>query len=215
MTERQVPDMAVDVPMPDMFDEDATAEYFGRRIGQELTAVMFSMNYLSEIDDNADLAKRLDPRHFTQSPAPTALLDGANRAELGSWAKECARQLTDIRPSDAPGIVGRILATGHGWAKNSGYDPQAHQWLAGAGLLLVELCPQHHVRDAIEVIDTFHAGMLKQAVPSNEEMAQRYPVAAIHVAAAMTGWLYSQPACVPDQIAVKSDLLAKAQEILN
>jgi hypothetical protein len=137
------------------------------------------------------------------------------QAAAGTWAELATDEIRHIRPSDASGVATWIIGQGHEWCQESGFDPTANSTRDGATPLLHALCPTEHVEHALDVLDMFWQEIVFHRPPSIEETAARYPVATLHVAAAMTGALFAEPACVPDRAATQMKLAEFNRKIVG
>lgn len=216
---RLITGMAPDEPMPAKDGPAGPRAHYARKIEQGLHGVLFLLNYIAFV---ADGGFDVPDEHFAPRREDESEQDHADRikaatllaqaqAAAGNWAQLCADELRHIRPSDAGAVAEFMIAQGHKWCRESGFDHTANQLCRGALPLLEALCPASHLPRAREVVDMFWWEIVERRPPSIAETARRYPIATIHVAAAMTGWLFSQPECVPDRAQAQRELIELGQ----
>lgn len=218
-----VPGMARDQAMPSVDGPAGPAAYHQRVLDNALHATLFLLNYVAFIADGGfDVPiERFAPQRADEtdetyrSRRDAARLQVELQAAAGDWAQLCAEEISHIRPSDAAAVATFIIAQGAVWCRESSFDPSANGFRDGATPLLEALCPAEHRQQAFDVLDTYWADIGVHRPPPIEQTAGRDPIATIHVAAAMTGWLFSEPACVPDRTTAQRRLIEQGHKILN
>lgn len=215
--------MAMDVPIPRKDAPAGPMAYYARVIEQGLHANLFLLNYVGFVADGGfdvpleQFAPQRDDETDEQyeQRRTAARTQVEVQAATGNWKDLCADELRLTKPSDAGEVAKNIIGEGFEWCRDSGFDPSANGYRDGATPLLDALCPAEHRKRAGEVLDMFWNEMVVNRPPSIEETAARYPIATIHVAGAMTAWLFSEPACVPDRTATQMKLIEKGQKFAD
>ncbi|MDT7787236.1 MAG: hypothetical protein QOF58_5655 [Pseudonocardiales bacterium] len=177
--------MAIDVPMPRRDDPAVPGSFKARTLEQHMHAMLFLLNYLAYVQDSEFEISRAHPR-------PAGAGTGVVRGDGYGWAAQCADELRNTRPSDAPGVVAAILVQDHKWCQQSGFDPTANFYLANATPLLDALCPAEHRDEAGVVLAKFWDEIVRHDQPSLTEAAVRFPIATVHVTAAMAAAVFAQ-----------------------
>jgi hypothetical protein len=77
------------------------------------------------------------------------------------------------------------------------------------------MCPPEHLDRALDVLKMFWDEIVFKRPPTIHETAARYPIATLHVTAAMTAGLFTNPACVPDRVAAQQKLSEVSQRIVD
>lgn len=215
--------VATNAPIPHTAGPSTPAPYRGRALTQALHANLFLLNYVAFVADGgfdvpveyfAPRAEDETDEEYQKRRTATRTLVEA-QAAAGSWKDLCAEELRQVKPSDAGKVAIHILGQGFDWCRESGFDPTANGYRDGATPLLDALCPTEHRQTAGMVLDTFWRQIALKQPPSIEETAARHPIATIHVAAAMTAWLFSEPACVPDRTATQMKLIEQGEKLVN
>jgi hypothetical protein len=215
-------------PMPDPFVRDAPvgtrlAPRTRRELSHSVDANLFLLNYMQWVDEgglqNSHLAD-FEPQRDGEPEADAAeRMQAAHRLLNGisSWTDMCASVLREVHTNDALALIEHIAKVGTTWLDESGYVPDPAAWRTGTRLLLAVQCPAVHWSEALGLLDLRLAMIANtQGEYSPERMAwergaRDYPVAAIHVAAAMVAWLYGQDGVVPDHKAAIRKLAEDAQ----
>ncbi|MFI5736092.1 hypothetical protein ACIA49_38620 [Kribbella sp. NPDC051587] len=216
---RVVPGMAEDDPL--IADPNSRA-YILRAIRWSARAQMFLLNYLSYADDGGfSVPGHGAPREDGETDEQYELRRDVTRglvevqAALGSWAELAAEDLRQIMPSDAGHVAGLIFSAGIRWGTATNFEAAPNDLRDGARPYLDAMCPEHHRDDAEQVLTGLMTeltlGLMTGIVATEdddpiERSAGAQPIATIHVVAAITTWLYQQPACVPDRPAVLQEL---------
>lgn len=227
-TVRAVTGMAADIPMPtlrpDLPKSDSKQHrYWTRVVEHQLHGVQLLWNYVAFVDQGGFNvpSEHFGPRRddepdeqYQQRVAAARALKEV-QAAAGTWAELATDEIGHIRPSDAGGVAMWIIGQGHDWCRESGFDATANDYRDGASPLLDALCPAEHRQRAAEVLNMFWEEIVFHRPPSIEETATRYPIATLHVAAAMTGGLFANPACVPDRTATQMKLAEFNKKIVN
>jgi hypothetical protein len=215
--------MARDVPMPPKDGPQGQEPHMRRLVEQGMHGLLFLLNYISYIEQGGfDVpAEQFAPKRGDETDEQfakrreVARLLKETQAAAGSWAELCTEELRHIRPSDASGVVHVILDEGFKWCTESGYDATADGYRDGALPLLHAMCPDEHRHEALDVLDMFWNEIAFKRNPAIKETSARYPIGTIHTAAAMTGWLFSEPACVPDRATTKMNLIQLTKRYTN
>lgn len=216
---RMVAGMAEDIARP---TETESLQYHRRTLEWSLHGNLFLMNYLSYVEDGGfSVPGHGKPRAADETAEEYVALRDAKRALVevqaaaGTWAELCVEELRHIMPSDAASIAAALLGHGFSWCTASGFDPTPNAMRAGATPLLDAVCPWEHRDQAGEVLTVIWGGMVTDQVAVVGTAAAVHPIATIHVAAAITAWLYSQPDCVPDQLAAKMEIIEQTEKALK
>ncbi|SRR6266567_5738504 len=225
---RVVPGMAPDVAMPVKYahlpdGHPRQFPYWKRVLEQYLHGVQFLFNYLAFVEDGGfDVpAEHLAPRREDetveqyQQRHEVVRLIKETQAAAGSWAEFGVEEVRSIRPADAGAVALWLIGQSHEWCQESGFDPSANLSRAVATPLLHAMCPPEHLSRALEVLDMFWLEVVEKRPPSIRETAARYPVATLHVAAAMTAGLFGEPDCVPDRISAQAKLIEFHQQLVE
>lgn len=220
--------MAADVAMPVKYahlpeGHPRQHPYWQRVLEQYLHGVQFLLNYIAFVDDGGfDVpAKHFEPQREDetdeqyQKRRDAVRLIKETQAAAGSWAELAVDEVRHIRPSDAGAVATWMIGRSFEWCQESGFDPSANLSRAVAIPLLHAMCPTEHLSRALEVLDMFWQEVVDKRPPSIEETATRYPIAILHVAAAMTAGLFGEPACVPDRAAAQAKLLEFNKQLVE
>lgn len=224
---RVVPGMAPDVAMPIKYahlpdGHPRQFPYWKRVLEQYLHGVQFLFNYLAFVDGRFDVpAEHFAPQRedetdeqYQQRREVVRLLK-ETQAAAGSWAELAVEEMRTIRPSDAGAVALWLIGQSHEWCQESEFDPSANLSREVATPLLHAMCPAEHLSRALEVLDMFWLEAVEKRRPSIRETATRYPIATLHVAAAMTAGLFGEPGCVPDRSAAQAKLLEFNQQLVE
>ncbi|MET9265307.1 hypothetical protein [Amycolatopsis sp. NPDC004079] len=225
---RAVPGMAPDVAMPFKHahlpdGHPRQFPYWQRVLEQYLHGVQFLLTYLAFVDDGGVgvSAVHVEPQRecetgeqYRQRRDAVRMFNGA-RAEAGSWSELAAEEMRTIRPSDAGAVALWLIGQSHEWCQESGFYPRMNLHRAAASPLLHAMCPLEHLSRALEVLDMFWLEAVEERPPSVRETAARYPIATLHVTAAMTAGLFGEPDCVPDRVAALAQLLKFNQQLVD
>lgn len=181
---------------------------------------MFLLSYLAFADDGgfsvpghgAPRADHETTEEYEQHRDVTRQLVGL-QARLGTWAEQAAEDLRHIMPSDAYLVAGSILGQGFRWCQAAGNEPTPAAMRAAAGPLLDAMCPPEHLAAAEDALTGLCVGMTLGTEEDPLELAaDEHPLATIHVAAAITAWMYRQPEYVPDRIAAQMPIIDQCLE---
>jgi hypothetical protein len=218
------PDVAMPVKHAHLPEGHAEQRWYWRRVlEQYLHGVQFLFNYISFVADGGfDVpAEHFAPQRedetdeqYQQRREVGRLLTEV-QAAAGSWAELAVDEVRHIRPSDAGAVAMWMIGQGHEWCQESGFDPSANLYRAVATPLLHAMCPPEHLSRAMEVLDMFWQEIVDRRPPSIDETAVRYPIATLHVAAAMSAGLFGEPACVPDRGAAQAKLIVFNQDLVD
>jgi hypothetical protein len=214
-----IPGMAEDRLPP---ADPNSLEYERRDFERHARGKMFLLNYLQYADDGGFShpghgAPRKDDETVEQYEERRDLTrrQVELQALLGTWAEQAAEDLRYIMPSDAYPVAGAILGQGYRWCQAAGFQfgPEPDDMRAGAGPLLDAMCPPEHRAAAEDALIGFWVAM--KLGPDQDPIqlaAETHPLATIHVAAAITAWMYRQPEYVPDRVAARMPIINQCLE---
>ena len=182
--------MAADVPMPREDDPAGPGAYRARVVEQHMHATLFLLNYLAHVEDSGFEV-------FREDSGTLGGVTGVVRDDGYGWGAQCADELRNTRPSDAAGVAAAILDHAHRWCELSTFTatpltPTADFLCTNAIPLLDALCPAEHRTEADMLLRKFWNEMVWHDHSSLQEAATRYPIATIHIAAAMTAAVFAE-----------------------